>query len=62
MDLQKEIKHITSQTIEKYKPERIVLFGSAARGESDADSDADSWLKKRKPLITVRKGSESLAG
>lgn len=26
-----EIRHITAQLIEKYAPERIILFGSVAR-------------------------------
>lgn len=48
MDFQQEIKHITSQIVEKYKPERIILFGSAARGDSNVDSDADFLIIKEK--------------
>jgi predicted nucleotidyltransferase len=51
-DLQDEIRHITAQLVEKYGPERIILFGSAARGEPQADSDADFLIIKRDcPLI-----------
>ena len=46
MNFQEEISHITAQIIEKYKPERIILFGSAARGGPDADSDADFLIIK----------------
>jgi Nucleotidyltransferase domain len=27
------------QALQRYQPQRIILFGSAARGEADADSD-----------------------
>jgi uncharacterized protein len=46
-----EIERITAQIIQKYAPERIILFGSAARGESGLDSDADFLIiKKDTPL------------
>ncbi len=47
IDFEKEINHITSQIIEKYKPEKIILFGSAARGERNLDSDADFLIIKK---------------
>ena len=47
LDFDKEIRHITQQIIEKYKPEKIILFGSAARGERDQDSDADFLITKK---------------
>jgi len=51
IDFEKEINNITSQIIEKYKPEKIILFGSAARGERNLDSDADFLIiKKETPL------------
>jgi predicted nucleotidyltransferase len=51
VDFVKEIEEITRQIIEKYKPERIILFGSAARGEFCPDSDADFLIiKKNTPL------------
>lgn len=50
-DFQKEIDSIAAQIIEKYEPEKIILFGSAARGQFDADSDADFLIiKKETPL------------
>ena len=45
--LDREIEHITVQIIEKYKPERIILFGSAARGDAGPDSDADFLIVKK---------------
>jgi predicted nucleotidyltransferase len=48
---QKEIESIAAQIIEKYSPEKIILFGSAARGDFSADSDADFLIiKKETPL------------
>lgn len=42
-----EIAHITAQLVAKYAPERIILFGSAARGEFQPDSDADFLIIKQ---------------
>jgi len=51
MDFEKEIEDITAQIIEKYKPEKIILFGSAACGKLNRDSDADFLIiKKDTPL------------
>ncbi len=47
VDYQKEIENIKTQIIEKYKPEKIILFGSAARGKVDLDSDADFLIIKK---------------
>jgi len=43
----KEIADITAQIIEKYKPEKIILFGSVARGRITDDSDADFLIIKK---------------
>ena len=47
MDIQKEIENISSQIIAKYKPEKVILFGSAARGEATPDSDLDFLIIKK---------------
>jgi len=44
--LQCAIDSITAQLIEKYKPEKIILFGSAARGDAAPDSDVDLLIIK----------------
>lgn len=46
--IQKELENIKKQLITKYKPERIILFGSAARGEITPDSDIDLLVIKKK--------------
>ncbi|MDI6736713.1 MAG: nucleotidyltransferase domain-containing protein [bacterium] len=42
-----QIENIKSQLIDKYKPEKIILFGSAARGEFNKDSDLDFLIIKK---------------
>lgn len=36
-----EIKLITECIVREYQPDKIILFGSWARGDADADSDID---------------------
>ena len=42
----KEIENIKTQLVEKYKPEKIILFGSSAWGEGDIN-DIDLFIIKR---------------
>ena len=46
MKRQKEIKKITDQIVKKYKPEKIILFGSYAWGKPTEDSDVDLFIVK----------------
>lgn len=46
LDFEKEIRSITKQLIEKYGPEKIILFGSAARGEYGQANDLDFLIIK----------------
>ena len=32
---------MTGRIVRRFRPERVILFGSHARGEADADSDVD---------------------
>jgi len=41
-----EIAEITEKIIKGYNPEKIILFGSAAKGELRKDSDADFFIIK----------------
>ena len=45
-NIKKEIDNISKQLIEKYKPQKIILFGSAARGKFTPDSDLDFFIIK----------------
>ena len=52
MSINKDIEDILRQIIEKYKPERVILFGSGAREELGDNSDLDFLIiKKDVPLI-----------
>jgi len=44
---QKEIQKIVQQIKEKYKPEKIILFGSFAWGKPTRDSDMDLLVIKK---------------
>ena len=46
MSIQEEIKEILKQIVEKYKPERVILFGSGVKGEFSKDSDLDFLIIK----------------
>ena len=39
------IKHVTKTIVDRFRPRRIVLFGSLARGEGRADSDVDLFVE-----------------
>lgn len=41
------IREITDLIVGSYQPEKIILFGSQARGEADADSDVDLIIIKK---------------
>jgi len=38
---QEEIQKMVELIVERFHPEKIILFGSHARGEADPDSDVD---------------------
>ena len=46
MKSQKEIKKITNQIVRRYRPEKIILFGSYAYGKPTEDSDVDLFIVK----------------
>lgn len=45
-NLKQEIDGIVRQLVTYYKPEKIILFGSAARGDMGPDSDLDFCVIK----------------
>lgn len=47
MNIEKQIENIKQQLINKYKPEKIIIFGSYARGNFDKDSDIDFLIIKK---------------
>ena len=46
-NISKEIDSISKQIIEKYKPQKIILFGSAATDSFSKDSDLDFLIVKK---------------
>ena len=44
--IHREIESIVEQLIQKYRPSKIILFGSAARGEYDKVNDLDFLILK----------------
>jgi predicted nucleotidyltransferase len=45
-DFEEEIKRITDQIVKKYRPQKIILYGSCARGDYDKFSDIDLLIIK----------------
>ena len=45
--IHREIESIVQQLIHKYRPSKIILFGSAARGEYDKVNDLDFLILKQ---------------
>jgi predicted nucleotidyltransferase len=43
------------EALQRYQPQRIILFGSAARGEADEDSDLDVLVIKDTPESFVQR-------
>lgn len=44
--LQQQLDTIVREIVTKYQPEKVILFGSAARGEETQDSDIDLLIIK----------------
>ena len=47
MEIEKQVEDIKKQIIERYKPEKIIIFGSYARGNFDKDSNVDFLIIKK---------------
>jgi predicted nucleotidyltransferase len=44
-DGQELLEHITTTITERFQPRRLILFGSRAKGEADAESDFDLFVE-----------------
>lgn len=55
---QKEIKRITGRIVEKYKPEKIILYGSFAYGKPTKDSDVDLFIVKKTKKNLLERGRD----
>jgi len=53
-EIDNEIKYIVDQIVSKYAPNKIILFGSAGRGEYDRLRDLDFMvIKQNVPLVGI---------
>ena len=53
-EINEEIQYIAEQVIKKYKPLKIILFGSAGRGDFDNINDLDFLIiKEDVPLYGI---------
>jgi predicted nucleotidyltransferase len=55
---QKAIDQVVEQIVEKFKPQKIILFGSYARGNPRPESDVDMLVVMNTKLKDVRQAIE----
>lgn len=55
---QKQIKEVVNRIVNKYKPERVILFGSYAYGNPTGDSDLDLLVVKSSNLPRHKRARE----
>lgn len=60
MNSKQEIKNITDQIVKKYKPEKIILYGSFAYGKPTKNSDLDLLIIKNTKKSRVERIKEVL--
>ncbi len=64
----KAIDHVVKQIVEKFKPQKIILFGSYARGNPRPESDLDllvvmdTPLKESKQSLEIRRHLDVMFG
>lgn len=56
--LKRQIDRLVKVIADKYHPEKIILFGSAARGQTGSDSDVDLFIVKSHNQPRPRRGAE----
>ena len=65
---QKAIDQVVQQIVEKFKPQKIILFGSYARGNPRPESDLDllvvmdTLLKESKQSLEIRRHLDVMCG
>ena len=55
---QKAIDQVVSQIVENFKPQKIILFGSYARGNPRPESDVDMLVIMNTPLRELQQALE----
>lgn len=51
------IRDVTRLIIDRFHPEKVVLFGSYARGEADPNSDVDLLVEMHSPIEGAVRGN-----
>lgn len=59
-DIDQKIRDIVATTVATVAPERVILFGSYARGDAGPDSDVDLLVVAGDPLIPVGQRQDEL--
>ena len=59
-DSEELVTDVVNATISAVDPEKIILFGSRARGDSQPDSDIDLLVVEREPFSPKRSRQEEL--
>ncbi len=54
------LQDVVSATVDAVDPERIILFGSRARGDARPDSDLDLLVVEREPFAGSRSRKQEL--
>lgn len=52
------VRKIVALLMDRYRPEKVILFGSHARGEAGPDSDVDLFILKETPKRKLDRGVE----
>ena len=59
MEIESYLNEAVSRIIDNFNPEKIILFGSVARGDADEFSDLDVVLIKQTQLPFVQRGVDA---
>ena len=59
-DSEELVTDVVNATVSAVDPEKIILFGSRARGDSQPDSDIDLLVVEREPFSPKRSRQEEL--
>src|SRR5258706_8338400 len=65
MNVQKHIRELCKEIVERFRPQKVILFGSYAYGVPNADSDIDLLVvmpfegRMHEQAVKIRKGLKS---
>lgn len=62
VEVEKELASVVEAIVRRYRPEKIILFGSLARGEDSEESDIDLLIVKRTATRRIYRRIEALKG